>query len=147
AWKTADHVGHEAANTVRHNVGEALEWANEHPGETAGIVACVVAIPVAIAATGPILGAAGFTGQGIDTGSAAAIAQSAVGNIAAGCTFAILQSAEGGSSGTVIVNIVVAGTVLGVAAAATAPGLIKAVNESKSKEEDAWRADAENTKD
>lgn len=64
-------------------------------------------------------------------GSAAAAAQSDIGNVAAGSAFAVLQSAAAGGSGAILVNGVAAGTVTAVAIAATAPGLIKAIQEGK----------------
>ena len=64
-------------------------------------------------------------------GSAAAAAQAGIGNVAAGSTFAILQSAAAGGAGSVLVNGVAAGTATAAALALTAPGLIKAVKEGK----------------
>jgi hypothetical protein len=90
AWKHANSDGHEAAKTVGPAVCEAIkdadafsqeagkhvgpairgtaEWIKEHPGETAGIVACVVATPVAIVMAGQGLSATGFIAKGIAAG-------------------------------------------------------------------------------
>ncbi len=51
--------------------------------------------------------------------------------MAAGSTFAILQSAAAGGGGAILVNGVAAGTTTGAAIAATAPGLVKAMQEGK----------------
>jgi tripartite-type tricarboxylate transporter receptor subunit TctC len=51
--------------------------------------------------------------------------------VAAGSTFAILQSAVAGGGGAILVNGVAAGTATGAAIAATAPGLVKAMQEGK----------------
>jgi hypothetical protein len=64
-------------------------------------------------------------------GSAAAAAQSAAGSVAAGSAFSILQSAAAGGTGAALVNGVAAGTATGVAIAATAPGLVKAIKEGR----------------
>jgi uncharacterized protein (AIM24 family) len=64
-------------------------------------------------------------------GSSAAAAQSGVGNVAAGSAFSILQSAGAGGAGAILVNGIAAGTATAVAIAATAPGLIKAIQEGK----------------
>ena len=64
-------------------------------------------------------------------GSAAAAAQSSIGNVAAGSAFAVLQSAGTGGGAAILVNGVAAGTVTAIAIAATAPGLIKAMQEGK----------------
>lgn len=49
-------------------MGVAKEWVVAHPVETAGIVSCVVAAPVAIAIVPRTLNVAGFTAAGIAAG-------------------------------------------------------------------------------
>jgi uncharacterized protein (AIM24 family) len=65
------------------------------------------------------------------SGSTAAAAQAGIGSVAAGSTFAVLQSAAAGGAGAVLINGIAAGTATGVAIAATAPGLIKAMKEGE----------------
>ncbi|KAF3052179.1 hypothetical protein E8E11_006864 [Didymella keratinophila] len=146
AWKHANSIGHEAAKTIGPGVGEAIKGADafsqeKHPGEIAGIAACVVTTPVAIAVTGQVLGAAGFTAQCVAAGSAAAAHQSAIGNIAAGSASAVLQSAGAGGAGTAVVIGMVAGTVTAIAVAANVPGVIRAVTEDN--KEIAQKADTD----
>ncbi|KAF1831573.1 hypothetical protein BDW02DRAFT_571907 [Decorospora gaudefroyi] len=127
-WKHMDKFGHE-------HVGPAAlrtkEWIKEHPGETAGIVACVVAAPVAIGVAGKVLRVAGFARSGVVAGSAAAAYQAGAGNIVAGSAFATLQSAGAGGAGAAVVNGIAAGTATAVAVAATVPGLVKLDTEGK----------------
>jgi hypothetical protein len=79
AWKRADEFGQEAGKQIGPAAVEtwkhmdkfgqdAGEWVREHPGETAGIVACVVAAPVAIGVANVGLKVAGFTAAGVATG-------------------------------------------------------------------------------
>jgi hypothetical protein len=70
-----------------------------------------------------------------ESGSAAAAAQASIGNVVAGTAFATLQSAGAGGAGLAVVNAVVGTTVTVVAAGATAPGLVKAVRETKEGED------------
>ena len=51
--------------------------------------------------------------------------------MAAGSAFAILQSAAAGGAGAVLVNGIAAGTATGIAVAATAPALVRAIQEGK----------------
>ncbi|KAJ5776905.1 hypothetical protein N7520_000151 [Penicillium odoratum] len=95
---------------------QAAQWTVENPvlaGAVVGAVvgATVIAAPTLI--TAPVLSAAGFTPGGIQAGSAAAVVQSSVGNIAAGSYMAIAQSAGAGGSGLAVVN---GATQLGAAA-------------------------------
>ena len=64
-------------------------------------------------------------------GSAAAAAQAGIGDVAAGGTFAILQSAAAGGAGAALVNGIAAGTATAAALAATVPALVKAAREGK----------------
>jgi hypothetical protein len=69
--------------------------------------------------TTPLLGALGFGPGGVLGGSLAAGAQAGIGNVAAGSTFAFLQSAGAGGAALATVNGVVQGaglTTAGVAA-------------------------------
>ena len=64
-------------------------------------------------------------------GSAAAAAQSGIGDVAAGSTFAILQSTAAGGAGAALVNGIAAGTATAAALVATVPTLVKAAREGK----------------
>jgi hypothetical protein len=68
-------------------------------------------------------------------GSIAAGAQAAVGNIAAGSLFSVLQGAAMGGGGAALVNGVVGGTVAVAAVGANVPVIIEAVNEGKAEAE------------
>lgn len=67
-WKHLDSFGQEAGNNIGHAVGHSKDWVVGHPGETAGIIGCVVAAPITIAMTPLALGAAGFTSAGVAAG-------------------------------------------------------------------------------
>jgi hypothetical protein len=123
-WKRMGAFGQEAEKQTK-------KWVEKHPGETAGMIACVVAAPLGIAAAHGVLHMVGFTATGVAAGTIAAAAQSGIGNVVAGSTFAVLQSAAAGGAGAILVNGVAAGTVTAVAIAATAPVLIKAMQEGK----------------
>jgi ElaB/YqjD/DUF883 family membrane-anchored ribosome-binding protein len=142
AWNAMDAFGQEAGRQIDIAVKRTKRWVGEYPSETAGIVACIVA------AASAGLHMVGFTATGVAagmfpsfhlvydvltrlSGSAAAAAQSGIGSVAAGSTFAILQSAGAGGAGAVLVNGIAAGTATGIAVAATAPGLVKAIKEGK----------------
>ncbi|KAH6870726.1 hypothetical protein BKA58DRAFT_469710 [Alternaria rosae] len=131
AWKALDGVGQEAGKHAGFAAQHTRQWIKEHPGETTGMIACVLAAPLGIGAAHSVLRMVGFTAKGVAVGSAAAAAQSSVGNVAAGSTFAVLQSAAAGGGAAILVNGVAAGTITAVAIAATAPGLIKAMQEGK----------------
>ena len=79
-WKNLDAFGQEAGKHISPAVAEtwkhldefgqnAGDWVREHPGETAGIVACVFAAPVAIGAANVGLKIAGFTAAGVAAGT------------------------------------------------------------------------------
>jgi ElaB/YqjD/DUF883 family membrane-anchored ribosome-binding protein len=131
AWKHMDAFGQEAGKHTSLAAERTKQWVEKHPGETAGIVACVVAAPIGIGAAYAVLNMVGFTATGVAAGSAAAAAQSGIGSVAAGSTFAVLQSAAAGGAGATLVSGVAGGTATGIAVAATTPGLIKAIQEGK----------------
>jgi hypothetical protein len=126
-----DAFGQEAGKHTSLAAERTKQWVEKHPGETAGIVACVVAAPIGIGAAYAVLNMVGFTATGVAAGSAAAAAQSGIGSVAAGSTFAVLQSAAAGGAGATLVSGVAGGTATGIAVAATTPGLIKAIQEGK----------------
>jgi len=152
AWKDADAFGQEAGKQIGIAAEHTKQWIEEHPGETAGIIACVLAAPLGIAAAHGALHMVGFTAAGVAAGkfprmptrnhmlyscltcligSTAAGAQAGIGSVAAGSTFAVLQSAAAGGAGAILVNGIAAGTATGLAVAATAPRLIGAMKEGK----------------
>ncbi|KAK7540595.1 uncharacterized protein J3D65DRAFT_600717 [Phyllosticta citribraziliensis] len=100
-----------------------LAWIKAHPYLTALLVACGVVAVVVPLAYGSVLGAAGFAAVGPVAGSWAAGTQAAIGSVAAGSVFAVLQSAAMGGYGVALfvavvpaLAAVVAGVVAGVAA-------------------------------
>ncbi|KAF1939157.1 hypothetical protein EJ02DRAFT_265314 [Clathrospora elynae] len=149
-WKRLDGFGQEAGKAIGPVAGEAWkqmdtfgqkhvvpaavrtkDWIEEHPGETVGIVASVIAAPVTVGVVGKALRIFGFGRAGITAMSAAAAYQAGVGNVAAGGTFAIMQSAGAGGEGAAIVNSIAAGMATAAAVAATIPGLVKAATKDK----------------
>ncbi|KAL4750797.1 hypothetical protein BDW72DRAFT_109576 [Aspergillus terricola var. indicus] len=82
----------------------AAEWAAKNPGSAASTAAglAVIAAPGLVIA--PMLSALGFGAGGVQACSLAASAQSVVGNIAAGSTFATLQSAGTGGAGLAVID-------------------------------------------
>ena len=72
----------------------------------------------------PLLGAAGFGSGGVFGGSLAAGVQAGIGNVAAGSTFAFLQSAGAGGAALGAVNGVIQGAGLAVAGGAAAAGVM-----------------------
>ncbi|OAR01202.1 hypothetical protein LLEC1_05681 [Akanthomyces lecanii] len=74
----------------------------------------IVAAPALV--TAPILAAVGFTPGGVLARSAAAAAQSGIGNVAAGSAFAVCQSAAAGGYGALVVNGAVQAAGVGIAA-------------------------------
>jgi len=157
AWKHVDAFGQDAGKQISAAAQQTTRWIQDHPGETAGIVACVAAAPAGVAAAGGVLHMVGFTATGVAAGmyckytttlkplclgnkpeltclpkgSAAAAAQASIGDVAAGSTFAILQSAAAGGAGAALVNGIAAGTATAAALVATVPALVKAAREGK----------------
>jgi hypothetical protein len=69
-------LGHQAGNLAQQagkHIGKAAitskDWVADHPGQTAGMVGCVAAAPVAIIAAPLALTAAGFSASGIVAGN------------------------------------------------------------------------------
>jgi ElaB/YqjD/DUF883 family membrane-anchored ribosome-binding protein len=133
AWKQADAFGQEAAKQTSAAAKHTKQWVEQHPGETAGMFACVVAAPLGIGVAYSGLHMVGFTATGVAAGSAAAAVQFSIGNVAATSTFAVFQSAATGGASATLVSGVAAGTATGIAIAATAPRLIEAVRGGKKK--------------
>ena len=91
-----------------------MSWKKPVAGAAVGTA---LGIGLAVAAPIVILPAIGFGASGVAAGSAAALAQSAIGNVAAGSTFALLQSA--GAVGAVSWTTTGLATAAGTAAGAT----------------------------
>jgi ElaB/YqjD/DUF883 family membrane-anchored ribosome-binding protein len=68
AWKHVEAFGQEAGKQISVAAEHTKQWVEEHPGETAGIIACVVAAPVGIAAAYATLHMVGFTTAGVAAG-------------------------------------------------------------------------------
>ncbi|KAJ3499711.1 hypothetical protein NLG97_g106 [Lecanicillium saksenae] len=101
--RSGDAVKDGAAAALR----GASNYSSHHPA-TVGVLLVglgVVVAPGFVAA--PILGAAGFTANGVTAGSAAAAVQSGIGNVVGGGVFATLQSAAAGGYGVAAVNTAV----------------------------------------
>ena len=69
AWKQADAFGQEAGKYASLAAQHTKQWIKEHPGETAGMIACVVAAPLGIGAAHSVLRMVGFTVKGIAAGT------------------------------------------------------------------------------
>jgi hypothetical protein len=67
-WKHLDTFGQKAGQNIGNAAVNTKDWVVTHPGESASIVGCVVAAPLAIAAAPLALGAAGFSSAGIAAG-------------------------------------------------------------------------------
>lgn len=65
AWK----FGQNATNAIGSAAITSKDWAVKHPGQTAGMVGCVAAAPVAIAVTPLVMGAVGFSASGVVAGT------------------------------------------------------------------------------
>ncbi|RAR08312.1 c6 finger domain-containing protein [Stemphylium lycopersici] len=131
SWKSMDAFGQEAGKQIAAAVEHTKDWIEEHPGETSGIVACVLAAPAGAAIAGGVLHMVGFTATGVAAGSAAAAAQSGIGSVTAGSPFALLQSAGAGGAAATLIKGLAAGTATAAAIGATALGLIKAIQNGK----------------
>ncbi|KAF3484466.1 uncharacterized protein GIQ15_03790 [Arthroderma uncinatum] len=110
-------------HVVYQGAGEATEWGIENPLlATAAVVgsAGVLVIAAPGIVTMPALAAMGFTSTGVQLGSAAAVVQGTIGNVAAGSLFAVAQSAGAGGAGLVAIN---GGVQAGGALAAAGGGL------------------------
>ncbi|PLB46099.1 hypothetical protein P170DRAFT_479018 [Aspergillus steynii IBT 23096] len=83
---------------------QAAGWATENPGSaaTTALVAVGIAAPGVLSA--PLLSALGFGAGGVQASSLAAGVHSLLGNVAAGSTFATLQSAGAGGAGLAALN-------------------------------------------
>ncbi|KAL4741698.1 hypothetical protein BDV11DRAFT_182193 [Aspergillus similis] len=82
----------------------AAEWAAKNPGPAASTAAgfAVIAAPELVVV--PLLSVLGFGPSGVQACSLAASAQSVIGNVAAGSTFATLQSAGAGGAGLAVLG-------------------------------------------
>ncbi|KAK3985168.1 hypothetical protein QBC44DRAFT_335567 [Cladorrhinum sp. PSN332] len=94
------------ASNLKKAAEKGVELAVKNPGTAA--VACVmgaglivVAAPAAVAA--PVLGAVGFSAEGVLAGSIAAGVQGTIGNVVGGSAFAVCQSAAAGGAGAAVV--------------------------------------------
>jgi hypothetical protein len=68
-------LGHQAGQLSQQagkHIGKAAitskDWVVDHPGQTAGMVSCVAAAPLAMMAAPVVLGAAGFSASGVVAG-------------------------------------------------------------------------------
>jgi ElaB/YqjD/DUF883 family membrane-anchored ribosome-binding protein len=68
AWRHVEAFGQEAGKQISIAAEHTKQWIEEHPGETAGIIACVVAAPVGIVAAHATLHMVGFTAAGVAAG-------------------------------------------------------------------------------
>ncbi|KAL4961439.1 uncharacterized protein BDV14DRAFT_180422 [Aspergillus stella-maris] len=98
---------------------KTAKWATNNPTLAATTVCSVAVVAAPGLVVAPVLSVLGFGSGGIKAYSLAAGAQSAMGNVAAGSTFATLQSAAAGGYGIAAVNGVaqVGGAVVGVGSA------------------------------
>lgn len=101
AGVTLDEFGREKLGPA---LEEAGKWIQKHPGETAVIAGAGVILVFPGLVTTPTLWVLGFGSEGVGAGSAAALAHSYIGNVAARSAFATLQSAGAGGYGVVIVD-------------------------------------------
>ncbi|KAJ5885443.1 hypothetical protein N7495_009953 [Penicillium taxi] len=89
---------------------QAASWGVKNPVPATcvaiGTAGALVFVAPAVV-TVPLLSSMGFTAGGIKAGTIAAVAQSQIGNIVAGSTMAVAQSAGAGGSGLVIINGIV----------------------------------------
>ncbi|KAL3434760.1 hypothetical protein BDV09DRAFT_195620 [Aspergillus tetrazonus] len=85
----------------------AAEWAAKNPGAAVSTVAGIAVIATPDFVVAPTLSVLGFGPGGVQACSLAATAQSVVGNVAAGSTFATLQSAGAGGAGLAVIDGVV----------------------------------------
>ncbi|KAL4930617.1 uncharacterized protein BDV17DRAFT_289474 [Aspergillus undulatus] len=114
--KIAVAYGKPALESSAGVAAKATEWASRNP-TLATTTVCSVAVAAAPGlVVAPVLSVLGFGAGGVQACSLAAGAQSAIGNVAAGSTFAILQSAAAGGGGLAIVNGVtqVGGAAVGI---------------------------------
>ncbi|KAF2706356.1 hypothetical protein K504DRAFT_361368, partial [Pleomassaria siparia CBS 279.74] len=70
-----------------------VQYIMAHPIKTICHVANAALLVASSVIAPPLLAVAGFTNVGVAAGSLAAAVQSSIGNVAAGGTFAVLQSA------------------------------------------------------
>ncbi|WWC64104.1 uncharacterized protein I303_106711 [Kwoniella dejecticola CBS 10117] len=82
----------------------AIEYAKEHPYQTAVIIGSGVIVVCPGLVTGPALQIIGLTSEGVRRASLASMIQSGIGNVPAGSLFAIGQSAAAGGAGVTYVN-------------------------------------------
>ncbi|PQK16857.1 hypothetical protein BB8028_0007g00580 [Beauveria bassiana] len=89
-----------AGEAIKDGAAAALRGASSYtPAHPVTVGALLVRVGIAAAhglVAAPILGAAGFTANGVAAGSAAAAVQSGIGNVVGGSVFATLQSAAAG---------------------------------------------------
>ncbi|KAL1835388.1 hypothetical protein VTJ49DRAFT_6821 [Mycothermus thermophilus] len=126
-----------AGKYAREKVADGVDWAKENPGSAAlGVAAvgglAVVAAPAIVSS--PMLAAAGFGPSGPVAGSLAAVAQSSIGNVAAGSMYATLQSAAMGGYGVAQVAGVVQSAGACIAAVAGAGAVMAQNKEEENKE-------------
>ncbi|WWC73178.1 uncharacterized protein I206_107144 [Kwoniella pini CBS 10737] len=101
-WK---ETAHQAKGYIHQGGQAAMEYAKEHPYQTAGIVGTTVVVACPTLVVGPVLSAVGMTSNGVSAGSIAAGIQSTIGNVQTGSLYATLQSAAAGGGGLGIVNV------------------------------------------
>ncbi|KAH5160543.1 hypothetical protein HBH69_042160 [Parastagonospora nodorum] len=90
--------------------GEKLwQWIQKNSGEVTKLTACIAAGPAAVFAAPAAVGLLGFGPLGPIAGARAAAAQAAMGPVAAGSAFAVLQSAGMGGMGLIVVKAIAAG--------------------------------------
>ncbi|KAL4821615.1 hypothetical protein BDW67DRAFT_179457 [Aspergillus spinulosporus] len=102
--KIAVTYGQPALESSASLVALAAKWAAKNPGSAASTAAgfAVIAAPGLVVT--PILSVLGFGPGGVQACSFAASAQSIIGNVAAGSTFATLQSAGAGGAGLAVID-------------------------------------------
>ncbi|KAL2858972.1 hypothetical protein BJX68DRAFT_262491 [Aspergillus pseudodeflectus] len=107
--KMAATYGPAAMNKTAEFVGHAANWTSQNPALATSILigGAIIAAPAVVAA--PALSIAGFGPAGVQAGSIAAAVQGTIGNVAAGSTFATLQSAGAAGAGAAVVNGAVQG--------------------------------------
>ncbi|KAL4797344.1 hypothetical protein BDV19DRAFT_53035 [Aspergillus venezuelensis] len=123
AWnegsKLAAAYGKPALEDSKMVAVQAAKWASKNPVLTTTTICSVAVVAAPGLVVVPVLSVLGFGSGGVQAYSLAAGAQSAMGNVAAGSTFATLQSAAARGYGVAAVNGVaqVAGAVVGVGSA------------------------------
>ncbi|KAH7398822.1 hypothetical protein DE146DRAFT_632387 [Phaeosphaeria sp. MPI-PUGE-AT-0046c] len=127
------------------------KWLMGHPDDAAKLLACIAGAPTAALLTPTVLTMLGFGPLGVIAGQSyalsshkislrlvlktlgapAAAAQAAMGPVAAGSAFAILQSAGMGGYGLIIVKMIAAGGAIMGTCCTVAISFLEAVKEEK----------------